>query len=45
MTTTYDWVFDDAGATEADLAQTEQAMLKFAESYFEDWTFSVKPVS
>jgi hypothetical protein len=45
MTTTYEWVFDDAGATEADLAKTEQAMLEFAESYFEGWTFSVKPVS
>lgn len=45
MTTTYDWVFDDAGATEADLVKTEQAMLEFAESYFEGWTFYVKPVS
>lgn len=45
MTTTYEWYFDDAGATEADLAKTEQAMLQFAESYFDGWTFTVKPVS
>lgn len=45
MTTTYDWYFDDAGATEEDLAKTEQEMLEFAESYFEGWTFTVKPVS
>lgn len=45
MTTTYEWYSDDAGATEADLAKTEQAMLEFAESYFEGWTFTVKPVS
>jgi hypothetical protein len=45
MTTTYDWYFGDAGATEADLAKTEQAMLEFAESYFDGWTFTVKPVS
>jgi len=45
MTTTYEWVSDDAGATTADLAKTEQAMLEFAQSYFKDWTFTVRPVS
>lgn len=45
MTTTYDWVSDDADATAADLAKTEQAMLAYAKSYFEGWTFTVKPVS
>ncbi|XHH08110.1 MAG: hypothetical protein ACFCUE_11115 [Candidatus Bathyarchaeia archaeon] len=45
MKTTYDWYFDDAGATEGDLAKTEQAMLEYAQSYYEGWTFTVKPVS
>jgi hypothetical protein len=45
MTTTYEWKFADSGATAADLEQTEKAMDAFAKSYFEGWTFTVKPVS
>lgn len=45
MTTTYEWKSDDFGATVADLEKTEKAMDEFAKSYFEGWTFTVKPVS
>jgi hypothetical protein len=45
LSTTYDWVFDDSSATQADLEATERAMDEFAQNYFEGWTFTIKPVS
>jgi hypothetical protein len=45
ITTEYEWKFADWNATPAQLEATEKAINDFAQSYFEGWTFTVKPVS
>ncbi len=45
LTTTFKWKLEDASATAGDLERTTQEMLEFAQSYYQGWTFTVRPVS